>query len=79
MIRTLLPYKVVAQPKQIAHIIDRATGEQVGYVRAAYWGWEAYRANGTPIPFGATRWGDPIRVTRYRSDAASAVWKAARG
>lgn len=81
------PYKVVPYEMGAADVIDRATGEKVGYILAWAKGWSAYltSAPGVELSFGTqptpeelrSILGDTYEVThtRYRKDAAERVWR----
>jgi hypothetical protein len=68
-------------------VIDRQTGEKIGYVLLWGGGWSAYLDSnpGTELIFGHRRWPEkrrramgegefPVKFSRYRSDAAEKVW-----
>ena len=48
------------------HVVDRGSGDQVGYVVAWARGWQGYKDQGREV--------GPLR--RYRKDAAEDVWSA---
>lgn len=85
--RTKKLYKVVPYEQGAADVIDRLTGEKVGYVLEWANGWSAYmRARpGEELSFGTREHpehlrsilGDTYEVkhTRYRADAAERVWE----
>jgi hypothetical protein len=84
--KTQRPYKVVPYEPQAADVIDRATGEKIGYVLKAYNGWEAFslKARGVPLVFETIKAPEAVRqvlgdthevkLTAYRADAAERVW-----
>jgi hypothetical protein len=62
-------YKVVAWEPGAAHIIERATGFQIGYVLQTFNGWwHGY--------LGVDR-GHVVVTERYRENAAHGVWELA--
>lgn len=77
-----VPYKVVAYEPGAADVIDRATGEKVGYVLAAFRGWEAFlcSARGVNLTFGTwhdARINETFTLIRAhsRAGAAAKVWE----
>lgn len=60
------PYVMRRYDDKAYDIVDRGTGDKVGYVLAAYVGWYGYlRAPGRLVAHA-----------RYRGEAADAVWQA---
>lgn len=82
------PFKVVPYDIGAANVIDRASGEKIGYVLGVYCGWEAFLSltPGVPLVFEKRRWPDwriakvmrsdtyDVVVTKYQADAAEKVY-----
>lgn len=83
------PFKVVAYEPGAAHVVNRKSGERIGYVLNNYYDWSAYlcSAPGVQLVFGQRRNGprlaeilgpvSDVVETRLRADAAMLVWKEA--
>ena len=63
------PYILRNYDHMAYHVIDRKTGEKVGYVLAGYTGWYAYLSSNPGVE---------VAHPRYRGEAAEAVWQASR-
>ena len=61
------PYKIVSYEPHAADVVDRVTGERVGYVLEGFVGWVAH-ANDYRV----------LGRERYRADAALLVWNEVR-
>lgn len=62
------PYIVRPTEPGMALVVDRETGEQVGWVVQTFYGWDGF-----VLGVGA-----PVASERYRGEAAGAVWSKAR-
>lgn len=64
------PYLVRSTGPGTADVVDRATGERVGWLRRTFDGWEGH---------ASSPWRRVTPHERYRGEAAGAVWQATRG